>query len=140
MFGFGKNKRMQRLWETIGAQLRNCLAFPRGVNDGRVPNSLKEDHYVIGFHFMLCLNFYVESVKGKTDPEEQGFVLINALAIALDSNGKDVGAILEPLMANPDESFTLGTEHANTAYEKVGQGDTSALEEFNRNIRGKYST
>ena len=108
------------------------------MNGGQVPDSLKDNHYVLGFHFMLCQNFYAESVKGKIDPEELGFVLLNGLGIALDSDATDINAILEPLAASPDESFTLGTMHANNAYEKLVQGDTSALEEFNRNIRGKY--
>lgn len=138
MFGVEKNKRMRKRWETIGGQLRDLLAFPRSMNDDRIPDTLKYDHYVLRFHFMMCLNLYIESVKGRTDPEEQGFILINVLAIALESDAQDIDTELTPLMANPDDAFSRGAEHANLAYEMLVRGDQSAFEEFNRNIRNKY--
>ena len=50
MFGFGKQNRLRRLSEDIGAKLRNVLAFPRHMNDGKVPESLKKNNYVLGYH------------------------------------------------------------------------------------------
>lgn len=139
MFGFGKHKKMQRRWEEIATQLRILLAFPRRMNGDRVPDALKADHYVLGFHFMVGLKLYGEAVKSKADPEEQGFVLINALSIALERDAHDLAEELEPLMKTPDEAFSLGADHGNAAYSRLRQRDERALEEFNRNIRGKYA-
>ena len=138
MFGFGKQRRMRRLWEEIGARLRDVLAFPRQMNDGQVPESLKKNNYVLGYHFGLCLNLYIESVRGRKETEEQGFVLANALAIALEVDAHEVGQRLEPLMANPDSEFTRGFNHANSAYAQIDTGDVTAFKEFNDNIRGRY--
>ena len=129
---------MRRLWEDIGARLRDILAFPRHMNDGQVPESLKKNHYVLGYHSGLCLNLYIESVRGRTETKEQGFVLMNALAIALEVDAQEVGQRLEPLMANPDGEFTRGFDHANSAYARIGTGDVTALKEFNDNIRERY--
>ena len=138
MFGFGKQKRMQGLWEDIAGKLHNVLPFPRYLNDGHVPESLKNNNYVLGYHFGLCLNLYTESVKGRTNLEEQGFVLMNALAIALEMDAQEVFQRLDPLMANPDADFKRGFEHANSAYDLIGEGDVTAFLEFNENIRGNY--
>jgi len=87
---------------------------------------------------MMCMNLYVQAVGGRTDPEEQGFVMMNALSYALERDADELTEALEPLMASPDDAFSLGAEHANTAYEKIAQGDHRAFEEFNENIRSKY--
>jgi hypothetical protein len=138
MFGLGKQRRIQRLSENIAACLHNALAFPRRMNNGQVPESLRNDNYVLGYHFGLCLSLYIESVNGWTEPEEQGFVLMNALAIALDNDAHTVGQKLEPLMASPDSEFTRGFDHANSAYARVATGDVTAFMEFNENIRACY--
>ena len=114
------------------------LAFPRRINGGEVPDSLKNDHYVIGYHFMMCLNLYLSEVEGKTDAEEQGFVLAGSLAIALEMDASQIKEILPPLMADPDDEFTKGTEDANAAFAKVTDGDMDAFFEFNNQIQEKY--
>ena len=137
MFG-SKTSRARKLGQRIGSQLRDILAFPRTMNGGNVPDTLRYDHYVLGYHFMMCLNLYIELKKGKTNTEEQGLVLANALPIALDREIKDLAPVLEGLMARPDDEFKLGTEHANAAYDKVSRGDTTAFQQFLGNVRGKY--
>jgi hypothetical protein len=109
------------------------------MNGDRVPDSLKNDHYVLGFHFMMCLKLYAETVRGKVDPEEQGFVLINALSMALERDARELAEQLEPLMSMPDEAFSVGADDGNAAYNRLGQGDANPFDEFNQNIRGKYS-
>ena len=138
MFGFGQKDRMKNLWEDIGTQLQNILAFPRQMNRGHVPESLKSNNYVIGYHFMMCMNLYIRAVKGKSNTEEQGFVLMNALAMALGMGATEVGNMLDPLMANPDSEFTKGTEDANVAFGMLLDGDSDAFLEFNNRIRGTY--
>jgi hypothetical protein len=137
MFG-SKTSRAQKLGQRIGSQLRDMLAFPRTMNGGKVPDTLRYDHYVLGYHFMMCLNLYIELKKGKTDPEEQGLVLANALPLALDREIRDLAPALEELMTTPDDEFKLGTEHANAAYDKVSRGDATAFQEFLGKIRVKY--
>lgn len=129
---------MKKLWESVGLQLRDILAFPRYMNGGSVPDGLKTSNYVLGYHFMMCLNLYVGAVKGRTNPEEQGFVLANSLALALEMDAHDIGQRLERLMTNPDSDFTRGTEDANRAFEKLMGGNNTAFMEFNSNIRGSY--
>ncbi|MBI4684092.1 MAG: hypothetical protein HY755_02720 [Nitrospirae bacterium] len=130
---------MKKLWDSIGMQLRDILAFPRQMNGGNVPDALKTNNYVLGFHYMMCIHLYHFAVKGKTDdPEEGGFVLINSVAIALEMDAHDIVQKVDRFMSNPDKDFTRGIEDAKIAFEKLQEGDTNAMFEFNKNIRGTY--
>ncbi|MHA1570857.1 MAG: hypothetical protein ACTSWM_03470 [Alphaproteobacteria bacterium] len=138
MFGLGKKKHMHQFSVDAGTNLRNVLAFPRHVNDGQIPESLKNDNYVLGYHFGLALNLYLKFAKGQNEAAEQGFFLMNALAIALEVDAREVGNRLEPLMENPDSKFKLGFDHAQSAFTKMEIGDNTAFKEFNESIRGRY--
>ena len=135
MFGFGKNKRIKELQESIGLQLRDILASTRVMNGGNIPDSLKANNYVLGFHYMMCVHLYYFAVKGKVDTEEQGFILVNSLVIALEIDAHDIAQRTERLMANPDNDFTRGMEDAKVAFEKMHRGDPSGIVTFNMNIR-----
>ncbi|MEZ5588973.1 MAG: hypothetical protein R3E46_18050 [Sedimenticolaceae bacterium] len=129
---------MKKMWESIGSQLLDILAFPRHMNGGQVPTSLQNNNYVLGYHFMMCMNLYISAVQCKTNPEEQGFVLMSSLAIALGMEPTEIGKKLEPLMSNPDSEFTMGTEDANAAFALLLDGSSDAFLEFNNKIRGRY--
>ena len=138
MFGIGKKKNIEKLQCVIGGRLRDVLAFPRWVNGGRVPNTLKTNSYVIGYHAMMAVNLYIDAVKGKTDVEEQGFVLANSLALALEMNAHDIAAKLENLEGAKDPDFHRGHKHANAAHQNIRNHDKTAFLEFNNNIRHLY--
>lgn len=108
------------------------------MNGGKVPDSLRNDAYVLGYLFMMCLCLYVKFVGGQTDPEEKGFVLSNSLAIALDMNARSLMAILQPQMESPSAQFQLGVNQATIDFEKIEHGDAdSPYAEFRRIIREK---
>ena len=134
MFGLGK-KKIDVIWKEIAVKLRNISTFQRYSNDGRFPEHLKNNHYVLGYHFMMALNLYIVEIKGKVNTEEQGFVLTNSLSLALEMDASTVGGILEPLMANPDIEFTKGTEDANEAFEMLEQNNELAFAKFNNAIK-----
>ena len=138
MFGIGKKKRIEKLYHSIGEELRHILAFPRFVNGGRVPDVLTTNSYVIGFHVMMAINLYIDAVKGKTDVEEQGFVMVNSVAIALEVDAHDIAAKLESLETTKNMEFYSGHKDANVAYQKILSHDETAFLEFNNNIRHLY--
>lgn len=138
MFGFGKTSRIKKLSESIGLQLRDILAFPRRLHGGNVPDALKANNYVLGFHYVMCLHLYFFAVKGKTDIEEQGFVLINSLTTALDMDAHDITQRVERCMGNSDKDFSRGMAEAKVAFEKLHKGDPSGIAEFSENIRYTY--
>ena len=135
MFGIGNKKRVEKLYWIIGEQLKDILAFPRWLNDVRVPDALKTNSYVIGYHAMMAVNLYIDAVKGKTDVEEQGFVLANSMAIALEVDAHDIAAKLESLETTKNMEFYRGHKDANVAYQKILRHDEAAFLEFNNNIR-----
>lgn len=134
MFGFGKASRMKKLWTEIGTQLSNLFAFHRQMNNGRVPSILKTSSYVLGYLLRMCIHLYYDAVKGKTDFEEQGIVLANSLALALDVDAHDISQRIQILVKNPDHDFNRGKEDAVRAIEKITSGDTTAFYEFTSNI------
>lgn len=134
MFGFGKTSRMKKLWTEIGTHLSNFFAFHRQMNNGRVPSMLKEDSYVLGYLLRMCIHLYYDAVKGKADFEEQGIILANSLAVALDIDAHDISQRIQSLAKNPDDNFNRGKEDAIRAIEKIRIGDTTAFEEFSINI------
>lgn len=134
MFGFNKPSRMKKLWTEIGMQLSDFFAFHRQMNNGRVPPILKTNPYVLGYLLRMCIHLYYDAVKGKTDFEEQGVVLANSLAMALDIDAHDISQRIQTLIKNPDDNFNHGKEDAIRAIEKIRIGDTTAFEEFSINI------
>lgn len=134
MFGFGK-KKMEIVWNEIAIKLRNVTPFQRYANDGKFPDSLKNNNYVLGYHFMLALNLYIIEVRGKTSPEEQGFILANSLSITLEIDAHALAERLESLMANPDTEFIKGTDDANSAFEMLEQNNDLAFAKFLNTIR-----
>jgi hypothetical protein len=135
MFGFGKRSRMKKLWENIGSQLSDLLAFYRKMNGGSVPEWLKTDKYVIGYHYMMSINLYVNAVNGRTEPEEQGFVVLNSISIALEIPAETIASIIESEVRNSYGSFHSGIRNAKDAIEKLNKGDSTAFLEFNSNLK-----
>lgn len=134
----GKPTSVKNLWEGIGSQLLSILAFPRHENGGRVPEALKNSNYVLGYHFMMCMNLYTNLAQGKKDPEEAGFVLMNSLSMALEMDPVEISKKIEPLMADPDSGFKMGAEDANRAFAMFREGNGEALLDFNSKIRSAY--
>jgi hypothetical protein len=133
MFGFGKSSRMKKLWTGIGTQLSDFFSYYRRDSD-EIPAELKTNSYVLGYLLRMCLYLYYDAVKGKTDVEEQGFVLANSLAIALNDDARDMSQRIQILIKNPNHDFNRGKEDAISAIEKITKGDTTAFEEFMANI------
>ena len=86
----------------------------------------------------MSLNLHIHFAGGRPDVEEQGFVMLNSIAIALELDAEEVFETLDPLMSNPTADFQRGVDHANTAFEKIAAGDVTAHKEFNDNMRGSY--
>lgn len=136
MFGFGRASRIKKLSNRVGLQLRDLLAFHRHMNNGNIPSKLKESNYVLGFHYMMCIHLYYFAVKGKTDDlEELGFVLINAMAMALDMDAHAIAQLTENLMKDENKEFTRGMDEAKVAFEKMHMGDKNAVVEFSVNTK-----
>jgi hypothetical protein len=113
------------------------LAFPRSLY-GNIPNSLIESDYVVGYHFMIALNCYIELSKGKIDVEVQGLVLAQALSAAFGIDGVEVSERFLPMIQSPSLEFERGTNDANNAYAMILENNSNAFLEFNNNIRHLY--
>lgn len=136
MFGFGKASKIKKLSNSVGLQLRDLLAFHRHMNNGNIPSKLKENNYVLGFHYMMCIHLYYFAANGKTDDlEERGFILINAMAMALDVDAHDIAQLTEKLMKDEDKEFARGMDEAKVAFEKMHSGDKDAVVEFSLNTQ-----
>jgi len=134
MFGFGKNKK-EKLWSDVAEKLREISAFQRYANDGKFPDTLKNSNYVLGYHFMMALQLYQAMVNGRTETEEQGFVLANSLSLALEADSEFINSKVMPLIQNPDHEFSEGVQDANEAVEMLGANNNLAFAKFNNRVR-----
>ncbi|OOY37350.1 hypothetical protein BOV90_10425 [Solemya velum gill symbiont] len=134
MFGFGK-KKIETIWNDVAIKLREITAFQRYANDGKFPNEFKDSNYVLGYHFMMALQLYIAMMNGKTNPEEQGFVLINSLSLALEVDSDIIINRVMPLIENPDAEFSEGAQDAMEAIEMLNANNDLAFAKFNNRVR-----
>jgi hypothetical protein len=139
MFDVWKSRKtdIEKIADEVSRRVFLILAFPRSLYEN-IPNSLIESDYVVGYHFMIALNCYIELSKEKTDVEVQGLVLAQALSAAFGIDGVEVSERLLPMIQNPSLEFERGASDANNAYAMILENNSDAFLEFNNNIRYLY--
>ena len=139
MFNLWKSRKtdIENIADEVSRRVFLILAFPRSLYEN-IPNSIVESDYVVGFHFMIALNSYIELSKGKIDVDAQGLVLAQALSAALGVDGAKVSERLLPMIQNPSLEFERGTNDANDAYDMILESNSDAFLEFNNNIKHLY--
>ena len=139
MFNLWKSRKtdIENIADEVSRRVFLILAFSRSLY-GNIPNSIVESDYVVGFHFMIALNSYIELSKGKIDVDAQGLVLAQALSAALGVDGAEVSERLLPMIQNPSLEFERGTNDANDAYDMILESNSDAFLEFNNNIKHLY--
>lgn len=139
MFDIWKSRRtdIEKIADEVSRRVFLILAFPRSLYEN-IPNSLIESDYVVGYHFMIALNSYIELSKETTDVEAQGLVLAQALSAAFGIDGVEVSERLLPMIQNPSLEFERGASDANNAYDMILENNSDAFLEFNNNTRHLY--
>jgi hypothetical protein len=132
---FSKSRKKSKVIEELTQKLKLFSAFARHMNNGKLPQRMKESDYVLGYHWRMAGILIDLHYREGLTHEDVGDIFLWTLSEVLEVEKDAVGKRLMPLLEEPNTEFTEGTDDADKAFEDIASGNDEAFVEFNIKTR-----